>query len=125
MKPEPVKPVQSKAALYQRIARILEFARVGVARTVNTTQGVANWLVGREIVEAEQSGKMRVQYGEELIRDLAQRLTQKFGRGYSPDNLFWFRRFFEAIQNRWSARELERQINSATTSSLVERVTSP
>jgi predicted nuclease of restriction endonuclease-like (RecB) superfamily len=88
------KPVQSTAALYQRIAQILESARTGVARSVNTTQVVANWLIGREIVEAEQSGKKRARYGEELIRDLAQRLTQKFGKGYSPDNLFWFRRFY-------------------------------
>ena len=63
-------------------------------RTVNTTQVIANWLIGREIVEEEQSGEKRAEYGEELIRDLAQRLTQEFGKGYSSDNLFWFRRFY-------------------------------
>ena len=91
MKP---KPLPSSAALYRRIVEILESARSGVVRTVNTTQVVANWLIGREIVEAEQRGKKRAQYGEALIQDLAQRLTQKFGRGYSSDNLFWFRRFY-------------------------------
>lgn len=45
-----------QAPLYQRIRRILESARTGVARSVNTTQVVANWLIGREIVEEEQRG---------------------------------------------------------------------
>jgi len=89
----PKRPAAANA-LYKRIADILESARVGVARTVNTTQVLANWLIGREIVEAEQSGRKRAKYGDELIRELAQRLSEKFGRGYSPDNLFWFRRFY-------------------------------
>src|SRR5438034_8339671 len=80
--------------LYGRIRQILEAARGGVARTVNTTQVVANWLIGREIVEEEQKGKRRAEYGEELIHELAQRLTKEFGKGYSSDNLFWFRRFY-------------------------------
>jgi predicted nuclease of restriction endonuclease-like (RecB) superfamily len=80
--------------LYQRVRQILKSARTGVARTVNTTQVVANWLIGREIVEEEQQGAKRAEYGEELIRDLAQRLTREFGAGYSLDNLFWFRRFY-------------------------------
>ena len=82
-----------KPTLYRRIREILEAARTGVARSVNTAQVVANWLIGREIVEQEQHGAKRAGYGEELIRDLAQRLTKEFGRGYSQDNLFWFRRF--------------------------------
>jgi hypothetical protein len=85
-----------KNGLYGRIREILEAARFGVARTVNTTQVIANWLIGREIVEEEQRGMRRARYGEELIHDLAKRLTREFGKGYSPDNLFWFRRFFGA-----------------------------
>jgi predicted nuclease of restriction endonuclease-like (RecB) superfamily len=88
------KPLPSSAALYQRIAHILESARAGIARTVNTTQVVANWLIGREIVEAEQSGKKRAQYGERLLLDLSARLQADFGRGYSVDNLEWFRQFY-------------------------------
>ena len=47
------------APVYQRIRDILESARAAVARSVNTTQVVANWLVGREIVEEEQRGEGR------------------------------------------------------------------
>lgn len=81
-------------ALYRRIRGILESARSSVARSVNTTQVVANWLIGQAIVKEEQKGKARAEYGEQLIRDLARRLTADFGSGYSKDNLFWFRRFF-------------------------------
>jgi len=46
-------------AIFERIRDILESARTNVARTVNTTQVMANWLIGREIVEEQQQGKKR------------------------------------------------------------------
>jgi predicted nuclease of restriction endonuclease-like (RecB) superfamily len=83
-----------KTPLYERIRQILESARSSVARTVNTTQVVANWLIGREIVEEEQKGKRRAEYAEQLLLDLSAQLTAEYGRGYSVDNLEFFRRFF-------------------------------
>ena len=83
-----------KTPLYERIRQILESARSSVARTVNTTQVVANWLIGQEIVEEEQKGKRRAEYAEQLLLDLSARLTAEYGRGYSVDNLEFFRRFF-------------------------------
>ncbi len=80
--------------LYDRIRDILASARASVARAVNTTQVVANWLVGRELVEEEQAGKPRAAYGAELLSDLAAKLTREFGTGYSVDNLELFRRFY-------------------------------
>lgn len=56
-------------AFYRRICDILTAARSGVARTVNTAQVLSNWLIGREIVEAEQEGKHRADYGENLLRN--------------------------------------------------------
>jgi predicted nuclease of restriction endonuclease-like (RecB) superfamily len=81
--------------LYARIRQILESARTSAARSVNTTQVTANWMIGREIVEEEQRGHSRAGYGEELIVDLARRLIADYGKGYSKDNLFWFRRFYQ------------------------------
>ncbi|MCX7248212.1 MAG: PDDEXK nuclease domain-containing protein [Burkholderiales bacterium] len=80
--------------LYGRVREILEAARSNIARTVNTTQVIANWLVGREIVEEEQQGRKRAGYGAELLADLAARLKLEFGAGYGVDNLEWFRRFY-------------------------------
>lgn len=82
------------AAVYDRIRDILQAARANVARTVNTTQVVANWLIGREIVEAEQGGKKRAGYATRLLADISGRLTQEFGRGWSVDNLEAFRQFY-------------------------------
>lgn len=85
----------SRLPLYGRIREILDAARSGIARTVNTTQVVANWLIGREIVEEEQRGRQRAGYGTELLSELALRLKQEFGAGYGVDNLELFRRFYQ------------------------------
>lgn len=81
-------------AFYQRIRDILDSAQANVARTVNTTQVIANWLIGREIVEAEQQGKQRADYGESLLKNLAKQLKQDFGSGYSYSNLKYIRQFY-------------------------------
>ncbi|MDD2707883.1 MAG: PDDEXK nuclease domain-containing protein [Verrucomicrobiae bacterium] len=85
---------QKTNLLYQRIRRILESARTSVSRSVNTTQVVANWLVGREIVEEEQQGRIRAEYGKQIIEELAERLQAEFGNGYAALNLWFFRRFY-------------------------------
>jgi len=80
--------------LYGRVREILEAARSNIARTVNTTQVIANWLIGREIVEEEQQGKKRAGYGAKLLADLSERLGRDYGRGYSVDRLESFRQFY-------------------------------
>lgn len=67
---KPKTPAPSVSSLYDRIRGILESARAGVARAVNTTQVMANWLVGREIIEEEQRGKQRADYGQQLVTQL-------------------------------------------------------
>jgi len=87
-------PAKELSGIYQRIREILESARAGVARTVNTTQVVANWLIGREIVEEEQKGRQRAAYGEQLLMGLANRLRIDFGPGYSLPQLKNLRAFY-------------------------------
>lgn len=94
MATKPKKPAPVALQIFDRIRGILESARANVARTINTTQVVANWLIGREIVEEEQRGKKRAGYGAELLADLAERLKSDFGSGYGVDNLELFRRFY-------------------------------
>ena len=84
----------SEDELYERVADILESARAQVARTVNTSMVDAYWRVGREIVEVEQHGHARASYGEEVIARLAKRLTRRFGKGFSAQNLRRMRQFF-------------------------------
>lgn len=88
------KSAPKASPVYTRIRQILESARASAARSVNITQVVANWLIGREIVEEEQKGRRRAGYGKKLLADLSRRLQAEFGRGYSVDNLEWFRQFY-------------------------------
>lgn len=100
MKKKPIAPPSvTSAPLYRRIRQILESARTRLARTVNTTQVIANWLIGREIFEEEQQGQKRAGYGEHLLQELSARLQSENGKGYSVDNLELFRRFFSEYPN--------------------------
>jgi hypothetical protein len=80
--------------LHERIRQILESARTQISRTVNTTQVMANSLIGREIVEEEQRGFRRAGYGEGLLRDLAKGLHAEYGTGYNLTDLKLFRKFY-------------------------------
>lgn len=91
-------------SVYERIRKILDSARSHVARSVNTTQVVANWMVGREIVEEEQTGKKKAGYGDAMLVHLATRLVTDFGPGYSGTNLRWFRQFYLEYGNLMSGR---------------------
>jgi hypothetical protein len=86
-------------ALLERVTGILQTARTQAARSVNTAQVVANWLVGREIVQEEQAGRRRAGYGATLLKALAVRLKADFGSGYGVDNLEMFRRFYIEYPN--------------------------
>ncbi len=89
-------PAPPAPPVYGRVLEILQAARSGIARTVNTTQVVANWLVGREIVEEEQAGKKRAGYGQALLADLSGHLTQALGKGWSVRQLEYCRNFYLA-----------------------------
>ncbi len=86
---KPTRPV-----LYHRIREILDSAHAGAARSVNTAHLAANWLIGCEIVEAEQKGRKRATYGEELLKDLSARLSTDVGKGWSVRNLEYCRAFY-------------------------------
>ena len=87
-------PAKNPPKLYDRIREILESARAGVAHSVSTTQVMANWLIGREIVEEEQRGKRRAEYGEKLLAELSVHLTKDVGKGWSVRNLEYCRNFY-------------------------------
>lgn len=79
--------------LLDDIARVLEVARRSVARSVNAHMTATYWLIGKRIVEQEQKGERRAEYGEQLVKTLAVDLTKRFGRGFSARNLEQMRVF--------------------------------
>jgi predicted nuclease of restriction endonuclease-like (RecB) superfamily len=86
--------------LYDGIRLLILSARQAVARGVNLLQVQTNYEIGRRIVEREQGGADRAQYGKEVIKELAERLTSDFGNGFSKSNLEYMRRFYLAYPGR-------------------------
>ncbi|WP_162569751.1 PDDEXK nuclease domain-containing protein [Variovorax sp. SRS16] len=76
------------------IVELLDAARQAAARSVNALMTASYWEIGRRIVEAEQKGRRRASYGEQLIERLSLDLTRQFGRGFSRQNLQQMRAFF-------------------------------
>ena len=130
---------------YQNIREVLEEARSTAYRSVNFAMVQAYWQIGRIIIEQEQKGKERAEYGKALIKELSRKLTQDYGKGFNERNLWYIRNFYstfpkvnalrselswthyrlllrvekekardfyliETIDNKWSTRELEREL---------------
>jgi predicted nuclease of restriction endonuclease-like (RecB) superfamily len=92
------------------VAELLEQARRLSARSVNAVMTATYWEIGRRIVEFEQDGEHRAGYGRELLKKLSRDLTDKFGRGFSSDNLEKMRLFYQTYQLQISetlSRKLE------------------
>jgi predicted nuclease of restriction endonuclease-like (RecB) superfamily len=88
-------------ALFERVVSILEQARGNVVRAVNAQMVLAYWLIGREIVQQVQGGATRAEYGEKIVEELSARLTERYGKGFSVTNLWYFKQFYLAFQNRF------------------------
>jgi len=133
--------------LYAEIRHLIEEARKQVVRSVNSAMVFTYWEIGKRIVEEEQKGENRAEYGIYLLKNLSERLTLEFGKGFNERSLRRIRQFYllfpirsalrtelswshyrllfniekeeirnyylsESIESGWSARQLERQINS-------------
>lgn len=81
-------------SLVSELRNVIRSARQGVATAVNTLQVMTNFEIGRRIVEHEQQGEKRAEYGAEVLKELSVRLTEEFGRGFSAVNLSNMRRFY-------------------------------
>ena len=92
--------------LYARIHALVLAARQTVARSVDLVQVRTCFEIGRHIVEHEQRGQGRASYGHALLKGLAERLTQVFGRGFAKSNLEYMRRFYLAYQDRVDIAQL-------------------
>jgi len=110
-----VPAIAEGSAIFARIRDILEQARNNVVRSVNTTQVISNWLIGREIVEEQQLGKLRAGYGDKLLDSLAQRLKETYGRGYSARNLRFIRQFYMDYPELLPSNEIRNALRTKST----------
>ncbi|RDH42135.1 PDDEXK nuclease domain-containing protein [Zooshikella ganghwensis] len=88
------------SSLVQAIAQHIEQARTEVRRTVNSAMVQSYWEVGRLIVDHEQQGQQRAEYGKQQLQNLSQQLTERLGKGFDVTNLRNMRRFYLAFPIR-------------------------
>jgi predicted nuclease of restriction endonuclease-like (RecB) superfamily len=133
--------------LIKDIGALLEEGRRQAYKTLNFILIKSYWSIGKKIIEFEQGGEMRAEYGKKLLVDLSKDLKQTYGKGFSISNLQYMRLFYvcyqdlpdasgkltwshivellgvsdnlarsfyekQCIKEKWSTRELSRQINS-------------
>jgi predicted nuclease of restriction endonuclease-like (RecB) superfamily len=80
--------------LVKEIRELVQSARRAASHNINTLQVVTNFEIGRRIVEHEQQGSRRAEYGKQTLIELSRQLTNELGRGFSERNLENMRRFY-------------------------------
>lgn len=76
------------------VKEILKSARQKAYNTINSVMVEAYWKIGRRIVEEEQNGKERAEYGKEILKNLSKELTEEFGKGFGERNIRNIRQFY-------------------------------
>ena len=79
---------------FKSIYDLIQHARRSLEKSINTTMTATYYEIGRSIVEKEQQGEKRAQYGKHILQGLSDYLTEKIGKGYSAENLRLMRKFF-------------------------------
>ena len=88
--------IKLKKDIYEEIRGLLKSARENIVSTINSTMAKTYFLIGKRIVEEEQNGEKRAEYGKKLIKELSKKLTKEFGKGFSERNLEQMRKFYLA-----------------------------
>jgi predicted nuclease of restriction endonuclease-like (RecB) superfamily len=97
---EGMNKIQKTDMLFKKITSIIEQARQKAATAVNLTMVYTYFEIGRYIVEDEKQGEQRAEYGKSVWKELSERLTERFGNGFSVENLRFIRKFFLTYQER-------------------------
>jgi len=91
-------------SLYDDIRNLIEQARSKVVQSVNWVMVITYWEIGKRIVEEDQHGEKRAEYGKYLIKDLSEKLTREFGKGFDQSNLRYMRLFYKTFPIRDAVR---------------------
>lgn len=96
--------IPASGHLFAEIRQILIGARQTAYKAVNFAMVTAYWNIGRLIVEDEQQGSTRAEYGKAVLADLSVRLTEEFGKGFTEANLRNMRQFYQCFPNCYALR---------------------
>jgi predicted nuclease of restriction endonuclease-like (RecB) superfamily len=112
--------------LFSQVVELLQNARQQILRTVNSTMVYTYFEIGRMIVEEEQNGKDRAEYGKKLLKGLSEQLTNEFGKGFSIRNLEQIRQFYVTYSKSESlTRILEIRNTQSLTAEFKSQKTQP
>lgn len=116
MKDSEMSNSQTIEVLYDKISMLIESTRRQLATAINVAMVYTNYEIGRYIVEEEQQGASRAEYGKATLKELSNRLSQQFGNGYSYPNLKRIRQFYVTYSNKLNSVEpIETEILSGQT----------
>ncbi len=98
-------------SLLKDIRIILDQARGKAYAAINFAMVESYWHIGKRIVDEEQQGKVRAEYGTELLKELSHQLSEEFGKGYSVQNLENFRKFYLTFPDGQKSYALRRELS--------------
>ncbi|MDD3860139.1 MAG: PDDEXK nuclease domain-containing protein [Candidatus Paceibacterota bacterium] len=120
---------KSDNQLFGKIAGLLNEARKFIVKNVNQTIVLTYFEIGKLIVEEEQEGKERAEYGKSVLKELSQKLTDEFGKGYSVYNLERMRNFYLVFRDRIAETEksasVMRKSDEEKSASMMRKIESP
>jgi len=96
----PIRTGRKISHLIGEIRSLIIAARTAVSRNIDTIQVLTNFEIGRRIVEHEQQGSVRAEYGKQVINEVSRHLTDEFGKGFSSTNLKLMRQFYVMYKSR-------------------------
>jgi len=89
------KSLQNENKFFESIVNLIQQSRSTVVKYVNTAMVITYYEIGRRIIEQEQHGENRAQYGKKILQGLSDYLTAKLGKGWSIHNLKLMRQFYQ------------------------------
>ncbi len=119
MKQKNIDKTSSDISFIEEIKKIVRSARGKAYTAINYAQVEQNWLIGKRIVEQEQNGAERAEYGAYILHTLSEILTAEFGQGFSIRNLKNFRRFYLEYRTASIGQTLSAQLQDTSNQLLV------
>ena len=110
-------------ALFEKIAGLIEESRKKVSSAINIAEVYTKYNVGRYIIEHEQEGKYKAAYGKQVLKQLSEKLTSRYGKGWSVETLTATRKFYHTFSNSVNTvYEIPAEANKSEASKIVNTV---
>jgi predicted nuclease of restriction endonuclease-like (RecB) superfamily len=106
--------VDNLNSLYKSVREIITTAKSAVRTTVNFVNVVLNWEIGKMIVDEEQGGDAKAEYGKYIIKELSEKLVEEFGNGFSETHLRYCRQFYQLFPIHHALRDKSESTENET-----------